>query len=46
MSTKIKKTVELLKATANVLLTFAGFIWAVYMLFEAVLPNNNQESEA
>ena len=47
MSNKIKKTVELLKAAANVLVTFAGFIGAVSIFFETMWPNNNnEESEA
>lgn len=45
MSDKLSKTAKLLRAIAEVLVTFAGFIGALKTLGEAFLPQKDKEDE-
>lgn len=46
MSNKINKAVKVLRAMAEVLITFAGFIGALKTFGEAFLLQNKEENEA
>lgn len=46
MNDKINKTVKLLRAMAEVLVTFAGFIGALAMIKEAFSLQDNKEDGA